>query len=73
MDVHNESLLLEQTEIEIIQLLCKQYTTRQIARELDLTKPIIKNHLIDISDKIDKWIDSIIVAYAIEHGIYKPE
>ena len=58
-------------ELEIIQLICRQKTNKQIADELFLSSRTVEGYRQRISEKCDSTTTAGIVIYAIRHGIYK--
>jgi DNA-binding NarL/FixJ family response regulator len=58
-------------EIEIIKLICAEYTSKSIAYTLNLSKRTIEGHRTRIMDKIGAKSVAGLIAYAYETGIYK--
>lgn len=59
-------------ERTIIELLCREFTNKQIAGELHLSIKTVENYRKVILEKIDAQNLAGIVTYAIRTGIYKP-
>jgi len=62
--------VLTDREIQIIQLICEEYTSKAIAYTLHLSKRTVEGHRTRIMDKIGAKSVAGIITYAIEHGIY---
>ena len=58
-------------EIEIIKLLCQEFSTKEIAVQLDLSTRTIEGYREKILEKIQAKNIAGIVIYAIKNGIYK--
>ncbi|MES2645442.1 MAG: response regulator transcription factor [Bacteroidota bacterium] len=59
-------------EIEIIQLICKEYTTKEIGDKLFLSTRTIDGHRLKILEKMEVKNTVGMVVYALQHQIYKP-
>lgn len=60
---------LTEREIEIIKLICKQYTTQQIAEILCLSYKTVENYRLKIQQKMDVRNTAGIVVYALTKDI----
>ena len=58
-------------ELEIIQLICKEGSNKEIAEEVNLTVRTIEKYRERIHEKIGARNVAGVVVYAIRHGIYK--
>ncbi len=59
-------------ELEIIQLICKEYTTKEIGDKLFLSTRTIDGHRVKILEKMEVKNTVGMVVYALQHHIYKP-
>ncbi len=62
---------LTDTEIQIIQLICDEFTSEEIGKFLFLSKRTIDGARLRIQNKIDVLSTAGIVKFAIENGIYR--
>jgi len=60
-----------ETEIEIIKLICKQLTAKEIAEKLDLSYRTIEDYRLKIQKKVRAKNIVGIALYAIRKGIVK--
>jgi DNA-binding NarL/FixJ family response regulator len=58
-------------EKEIMRLICREYTSKEIAHALNLSKRTVEGHRTRIMDKIGAKSIAGIITYALERGIYK--
>ena len=58
-------------EIEVMQLVCKGLTNKEIADKMCLSKRTIETHREQILNKIDESSIAGMVVYAIKHGYHK--
>ncbi len=58
-------------EKEIMQLICHEYTSKEIAYNLHLSKRTVEGHRTRIMDKIGAKSIAGIITYSVEAGIYK--
>ena len=58
-------------EKEIMQLICHEYTSKEIAHALNLSKRTVEGHRTRIMDKIGAKSIAGIITYSVEKGIYK--
>lgn len=70
--IQQEQVKLTSREREVLQLIAEGYTTRQIARKLDLSESTVESHRYNLSQKLN--INSIagLTRYAIQQGIISP-
>lgn len=66
-------LTFSDKELEIIKLLCYEYTNREMAEKLCLSIRTIEGHRLKIQEKINVKSATGIVIYAIKHGLFKPD
>jgi DNA-binding NarL/FixJ family response regulator len=62
---------LTDTEIQIIKLICEEFTSEEIGKFLFLSKRTIDGARLRIQNKIDVLSTAGIVKFAIENGIYR--
>jgi len=58
-------------EKEIMRLICKESTSKEIAFKLNLSKRTVEGHRTRIMDKIGAKSIAGVITYALGHGIYK--
>jgi DNA-binding NarL/FixJ family response regulator len=58
-------------EKEIMRLICKESTSKEIAYTLNLSKRTVEGHRTRIMDKIGAKSIAGVITYALGHGIYK--
>ena len=61
---------LTHREIEILKLICKEYTNKEIADNLKISSRTVEGHRKSILEKIDCKNTAGMVIYAIEHKLY---
>lgn len=61
---------LTHREIEILKLICKEYTNKEIADSLKISSRTVEGHRKSILEKIDCKNTAGMVIYAIEHKLY---
>jgi two-component system, NarL family, response regulator DevR len=64
-----ENDLLSEQEKEVLVLVARGLTNRQIAAELIISENTVRNHLSHILDKLDLSRRSQVAAYAAQHGL----
>jgi DNA-binding NarL/FixJ family response regulator len=60
-------------EIEIIQLICKEFTNKEIAEQLFLSSRTVEGYRIKIQDKMNVKNAVGLVVYAIKYKLYNPK
>jgi len=70
LPVQNNRMFSER-EQQIIQLICKEFTSKGIAETLHLSKRTVEGHRTRIMAKIGAKSIAGIITYAVQHGIYK--
>jgi len=68
----NEVIKFSEKETAIIQLICEQYASKQIASATNLTHRTVEKYRTHIMEKTGSKNVVGIVIYAIQHGLYKP-
>ena len=63
--------MFSEREQQIIQLICKEFTSKGIAETLHLSKRTVEGHRTRIMAKIGAKSIAGIITYAVQHGIYK--
>ena len=61
---------LSNREIEVLKLICLEYTNQEIANQLFLSKRTIENHRQRILEKVEAKNTVGLVVYAIAKGIH---
>jgi len=64
---------LSQREIEVLILICKQYSSKDIAKHLFLTEKTVETHRVHLMMKTKSKNVVGLTVYAIQHGYYLPE
>lgn len=59
-------------ELDIIKLMCEQYTSKEIAQRLGLSIRTVESHREKIQEKAEAKNSIGIVVYAIKHELFKP-
>lgn len=67
----NNKLVLTETEKQIIQCICRELTSKEIASELCLSTYTVESYRKEISRKIGAKSMAGVVIFAIKKGIYK--
>lgn len=65
-----EKVSFTDREIEVIQLICQQYATKEIADKLGLSPRTVESHRVKILEKMDVKNTAGIVIYAIRNKIF---
>ena len=58
-------------EKDIIRLICKEYTSKEIAYTLNLSKRTVEGHRTRIMDKVGAKSIAGVITYALDKGIYR--
>jgi DNA-binding NarL/FixJ family response regulator len=68
-----EELIAEfnEVELQIIKLVCKEYSNKEIADKLNINKRTIEGYRAEILKKTNSINSAGIVVYAMKHGIYE--
>lgn len=69
----NTVLSLSDKEKEIVQLICKQYTTKEIGEQLFMSPRTVEGYRLKILEKLEAKNTAGIVIAAIRQGLYTPE
>ncbi|MBR2648622.1 MAG: response regulator transcription factor [Sediminibacterium sp.] len=70
LPVNNETTFTDR-EIEIMRLICREFTSKEIAETLNLSKRTVEGHRTRIMDKIGAKSIAGIITFAVEQGIYQ--
>jgi DNA-binding NarL/FixJ family response regulator len=62
---------LSEREQEVIDLVVRGYTNRQIGEALFISEKTVENHIGRILAKLDLTSRTRLAAYAVEHGLTK--
>ncbi len=65
-------VILTHRELEVLQLICSQYTTPEIAEKLFLSARTVDGHRNNMLSKLGCRNTAGLVVYAIQHGLVKP-
>jgi DNA-binding NarL/FixJ family response regulator len=60
-------------EVEIIQLICQEYTNREIGEKLYMSVRTVEGYRLKILEKMDVKNTVGLVIYAIQHGYFEPK
>jgi len=69
----NLKVALSNREHSIVQLLCQEFTNKQIGKELSLSENTIRNHKVRIMKKTGVKNTPGLVKYAFENGLVLPQ
>lgn len=69
----HEAEKFSEKEIEIIQLICQEYSSKQIGPQLHLSSKTVQNYRIKIMEKTGAKNIAGLVVYAIKHGLFRME
>jgi two-component system, NarL family, nitrate/nitrite response regulator NarL len=70
--LQNENISpLSLRELQIVTLICKEYTSEEIAATLQISKRTVDEHRIRIMQKLQKNTTVGIVIHAIKNGLFK--
>jgi DNA-binding NarL/FixJ family response regulator len=64
------NIVFTDREVQIIKLICKEYTSKEIAHTLSLSKRTIEGHRTRIMDRVGAKSIAGIITYAVEFGVY---
>lgn len=70
--LYKKNAELTKREIEVLRLLCQEYSTKEISEKLFRSERTIEGHRQNLMDKTGSRNLAGLVIYAIKHGIYKP-
>lgn len=71
MKKKSKSISFGKRQLEIIRLLCEEYSNDEIAEKLHISRRTVENHRLIIMKKIDAKNLAGLVVYAVQHDIYK--
>jgi DNA-binding NarL/FixJ family response regulator len=66
------AISFSEKELQVIQYICKEFTTEQIGKELYLSKRTIDGYRAEILRKLNVRGTAGIVIYAIQHNLFTP-
>lgn len=66
-----QKALFTERELEVITLTCKEFSNKEIADKLELSKRTIETHRVRIMEKMGVKTVAGLVAYAFTNGIVK--
>lgn len=69
----NSAESLTEREVEVLQLICSEYTNQEIAEKLYLSKRTVESHRQRILEKIGAKNTAGLVIYAISQELFTPE
>jgi len=65
----NQELQITKAQTDVLKLLCKQYSSEEIATELNISAKTVHRHRQDLLDRTESINLAGLVIYAAEHGI----
>ena len=68
-----EAIPLTERELEVLRLMAKGWSNREIAKELFITEGTVKNHVANIYTKLGVHSRAEVVAWAWQQGLVKPD
>ncbi|MEO6039982.1 MAG: response regulator transcription factor, partial [Saprospiraceae bacterium] len=68
----NFDQVLTNRELEVLELICSQFTTPEIAEKLFLSTRTVDGHRNNMLSKLGCRNTAGLVVYAIQHGLVKP-
>lgn len=71
-NINNIPIALTSREEEILLLLCKEYSTQEIAEELFISVRTAEGHRLNLLAKVGCKNTAGLVVFAIKHGLYEP-
>ena len=66
-----EKIVLTKREIEVLQLLCKDHNSREIAEKLNIAKTTVDKHRANILEKTGQKSTIGLMRWAIENGLFE--
>ena len=69
---HKNKIEFSEREKEIIELICREYTNKEIGEQLFISTRTVEGHRLKILEKMDVKNTVGLVVYAIKHNLYKP-
>jgi DNA-binding NarL/FixJ family response regulator len=70
-ELTNSARRFKKKEIQVIQLICSEYNTREIADELGIGKRTVESYRAAILKKIHARNTAGVIIYAIKNGLFK--
>lgn len=68
-----EKITFTEKEIEVIQLICQEYTNKEIADKINVSVRTIEGYRLRIQERMQVKNTVGLVVYAIKHGIFDPK
>jgi DNA-binding NarL/FixJ family response regulator len=68
-----EKITFTDKEIEVIQLICQEYTNKEIADKINVSVRTIEGYRLRIQERMQVKNTVGLVVYAIKHGIFDPK
>jgi DNA-binding NarL/FixJ family response regulator len=68
-----DATVFSEKELEIIGLICREYTTKEIGDKLFMSTRTVDGYRTRLLDKMSVKNSVGIVVYAIQHGLYQPD
>jgi len=68
-----EAIPLSERELEVLRLMAKGWSNREIAKELSISEGTVKNHVTNIYTKLEMHSRAEAVAWAWQQGLAKPD
>lgn len=65
------NILFKKMELEIIKLICRQYSNIEMAEKLGISKRSVEAHRVQVLEKIKAKNSVGIVIFAVKHGLFK--
>lgn len=69
----NSTEQLSAREVEVLQLICAEYTNQEIAEKLFLSKRTVESHRQRLLEKTGAKNTAGLVIYAVAHGFHRPD
>jgi DNA-binding NarL/FixJ family response regulator len=66
---YNPALEITKAQCDVLKLLCKQHSSEEIAKDLNISVKTVHRHRQDLLDRTGSINLAGLVIYAIEHGV----
>lgn len=73
ISVNNQKILLSKREMEVLQLIVKEYTSKEIAEKLFISKQTVDTHRLNIMEKTSSKSVVGLIKFAIQNGFDNAE
>ena len=67
----DEALVFTERELEVIHLVCKEFSNKEIANQLELSQRTVETHRVRIMERMNVKSVAGLVAYAYSNGLIK--